>query len=103
LLVPPLKYCQQAVSADALPSAPINGIPVPNSRIATTPQVPPLAYCEQFVSQSGGFSSPEAVFKGGRHMAATEIAAEPLVRQEVRKQYQVGGCCALYCLLYCLL
>jgi hypothetical protein len=62
--------------------------------------VPPLEYCEQFVSQSGGFSSAEAVFKGGRHMAATEIAAEPLVRQEVRKQYQVRGGYALYRLLH---
>lgn len=37
----------------------------------------------------GGFSSVETVVRGGIHMAATEIAAEPLVRQEVRKQYKV--------------
>lgn len=50
----------------------------------------PLTHAQQFVSEAGGFSRPEAVVKAGRHMAATEIAAEPLVRQVVRKQYQVS-------------
>lgn len=53
-------------------------------------QVDPLTHAQQFVSEAGGFSRPEAVVKAGRHMAATEIAAEPLVRQVVRKQYQVS-------------
>lgn len=52
-------------------------------------QVAPLAFAEQFVTDSGGFSRPEAVVKAGRHMAAIEVAAEPLVRQAVRKHYQV--------------
>lgn len=49
----------------------------------------PLAHAELFVAAAGGFGSAEQVLKGGVHMAATEVAAEPLVRQEVRKQYQV--------------
>ncbi|PRW45415.1 transcription elongation factor SPT6 isoform A [Chlorella sorokiniana] len=51
-------------------------------------RVDPLTHAQQFVSEGGGFARPEAVVKAGRHMAATEIAAEPLVRQVVRKHYQ---------------
>lgn len=43
------------------------------------------------MAAAGGFSTPDAVQKGGCRVAAMQIAAEPLLRQEVRKQYQVGG------------
>ena len=52
-------------------------------------QVTPLEHSASFVAAAGGFSTPEGVLKGGCHVAATQIAAEPLVRQEVRKQYEV--------------
>lgn len=57
-------------------------------------QVSPEEFIKQFVTPSGVFSSPEGALKGGRLVAAAEIAAEPLLRQEVRKQYQARyRCC----------
>ena len=53
-------------------------------------QVSPAEHSQRFVAAAGGFSTPDAVQKGGCHVAAMQIAAEPLLRQEVRKQYQVG-------------
>ncbi|PSC69358.1 transcription elongation factor SPT6 [Micractinium conductrix] len=55
-------------------------------------QVTPLEHSASFVAAAGGFSTPEGVLKGGCHVAATQIAAEPLVRQEVRKQYEEHAC-----------
>ncbi|KAI3425064.1 hypothetical protein D9Q98_008441 [Chlorella vulgaris] len=54
--------------------------------------VSPEEFIKQFVTPSGVFSSPEGALKGGRLVAAAEIAAEPLLRQEVRKQYQELAC-----------
>ncbi len=53
-------------------------------------QITPAEHSEKFVAAAGGFSTPDAVQKGGCHVAAMQIAAEPLLRQEVRRQYQVG-------------
>ncbi|KAL4447813.1 hypothetical protein ABPG75_005032 [Micractinium tetrahymenae] len=55
--------------------------------IPTDLQVLPAEHSEKFVAP-GGFSTPDAVQRGGCHVAAMQIAAEPLLRQEVRKQYQ---------------
>lgn len=56
--------------------------------IPTDLQVSPAEHSQRFVAAAGGFSTPDAVQKGGCHVAAMQIAAEPLLRQEVRKQYQ---------------
>lgn len=61
----------------------------PSSHLAL--QVTPEQHAAQYVAPSGGFPTAGTVVKGGCYMAAAEIAAEPLIRQEVRKQYQVGG------------
>ncbi|KAL4442498.1 hypothetical protein ABPG77_005082 [Micractinium sp. CCAP 211/92] len=56
--------------------------------IPTDLQITPAEHSEKFVAAAGGFSTPDAVQKGGCHVAAMQIAAEPLLRQEVRRQYQ---------------
>ncbi|KAL4440493.1 hypothetical protein ABPG75_003494 [Micractinium tetrahymenae] len=56
--------------------------------IPTDLQVLPAEHSERFVAHAGGFASPISVQKGACHVAAMQIAAEPLLRQEVRKQYQ---------------
>ncbi|EFN54675.1 hypothetical protein CHLNCDRAFT_58171 [Chlorella variabilis] len=53
--------------------------------------VTPEQHAAQYVAPSGGFPTAGTVVKGGCYMAAAEIAAEPLIRQEVRKQYQDGA------------
>ena len=47
----------------------------------------PEEFAQRFVSEGGALSSAQAVVKAMCQMAGIELAAEPLVRQEVRKQY----------------
>jgi len=60
------------------------------ARPPTCLQALPREHSEQFAAAGSGFSDVEAVLKAGIRVAATQIAAEPLVRQEVRKQYEVS-------------